>query len=251
MKKVIIILCAVIFIMCVNTCKVRERSLANTDHSDASADLSGVYTGMLPCADCPGIQTKIELKKDATYVMQTKYIDRSEELFTDSGKFRWNVEDRTITLDNSLVSQCLVEGNTLTVLVNGKKTTGELAEYYILRKVDVAMVEKYWKLVELYGHPIAAAAHKEQEAHIIFKIDANRFVGNTGCNRITGSYRTKEPAGIIFSQAAVTQMMCMNMDTENQFLQVLQTADSYVVRNDTLALNGERTTLARFVAVYM
>jgi heat shock protein HslJ len=43
----------------------------------------------------------------------------------------------------------------------------------------------------------------------------------------------------------------MDMDTEKQFLQALQTTDSYTVRNDTLVLNRERTIpLARFAAVY-
>ena len=118
-------------------------------------------------------------------------------------------------------------------------------------QVDQALVEKYWKLIELQGKPVVVNDSNAKEAHIILKKDDNRFNGFAGCNRITGSYRTKRSAGIVFSQTVSTRMTCLNMDTETQFLQVLETADSYAVRNDTLVLSKAGVPLARFVVVYL
>ncbi len=129
------------------------------------------------------------------------------------------------------------DSNTPAVPSAGETTTGVL-------------VEKYWKLIELRGNPVTESNGKD--AYIIFKAEDNRFNGNAGCNRISGSFQTKEPDRITFSQTVATRMMCLNMETEDQFLQVLNTADSYVVRNDTLTLNRARMApLARFVATYM
>jgi len=118
-------------------------------------------------------------------------------------------------------------------------------------KADQALVEKYWKLVELNGNPLTVSDHNEKEAHIIFKNETNRFSGSAGCNRITGVYNLEKSGGIAFSQTIVSRMMCLNMDIETQFLQVLETADTYTVGKDTLVLSKEKTPLARFVVVYL
>jgi heat shock protein HslJ len=109
---------------------------------------------------------------------------------------------------------------------------------------------KHWKLVELFGNQVIIGENAP-EAHIIFDAGDNRFSGNAGCNRMSGSYQIKTPDRITFSQVATTKMMCINgIEKEEKFLQVLNTADSYVIKNDTLILNRARMApLARLVAV--
>ena len=118
--------------------------------------------------------------------------------------------------------------------------------------VDQNLVEKYWKLLELNGNPITPA-NNAKEVHIIFHTEGNRFSGDAGCNRIMGSYQTKENNKLVLSPAATTMMMCINMEIENSFLKALEMVDSYSVQNDTLTLYQAETTtpLARFVAVYL
>ena len=128
---------------------------------------------------------------------------------------------------------------------NGTKRTATNAA-----KVDRNLVEKYWKLIELYGNPVVYPVNFPKEAYIFFQIDGNRFYGDAGCNRILGSYQLTGGNRIILSPAASTMMMCIDMDVETKFLEVLKTADSYFVRNDTLTLNRARMApLARLVAV--
>ena len=119
--------------------------------------------------------------------------------------------------------------------------------------IDLNLVEKYWKLIELNGNPIAPA-NESREAHIIFHTENNRFSGSTGCNRMMGSYQTKEDNQIVLSSAATTQMMCIDsqiMEIEVGFLKALEMTDSYSVKNDTLTLSNANTTLARLVVVYL
>ena len=39
-------------------------------------DWPGYYNGILPCADCPGIETSLWLRSDSTYVLQRHYQER-------------------------------------------------------------------------------------------------------------------------------------------------------------------------------
>ena len=120
------------------------------------------------------------------------------------------------------------------------------------KKADSDLVEKYWKLVELYGNPVTATEDNRREAHIILKNDGS-YNGNAGCNTIRGSYSLNAPGRIAFSEGATTMMMCLNgMETEEKFKEVIRITDSYIVKNDTLMLHRARMApLARFVAVYM
>ena len=212
---------------------------------------SGVYTGTLPCADCPGIKTRVELNSDLTYKLQILYIDRSEEAIILSGTFLWNADSNAITFDNPLLGECLLEGDTLHKLVDGSKYSGQNAENYILTKTDTDLVDKYWKLLELYGNPISPA-DESREAHIIFHTDDNRFSGSTGCNRMMGSYRLEENSRIILSSVATSMMLCIDMETENTFKQALEAVENYSVRGDTLTLShAGQASLAKFVVVYL
>ena len=43
-------------------------------NSRNSLDFAGVYEGVLPCADCPGIQTRLTLNRDVSYELSTLYL---------------------------------------------------------------------------------------------------------------------------------------------------------------------------------
>ncbi len=114
--------------------------------------------------------------------------------------------------------------------------------------VENNLADKHWKLVELFGNQVTSDENTS-EAYIIFNTVENKFGGNAGCNRITGTYQLNDHNRISFSQTATTKKMCINgMDTENNFLQALNKADSYIINHDTLILNKARMApLARFV----
>ena len=107
----------------------------------------------------------------------------------------------------------------------------------------------HWKLIELNGAPVETD-QSAVEPYIEFDKYTNRFSGSAGCNRVVGSYELNESGIIDFSKAAVTKMMCLNMELENQFLKILDFIERYKIEGETLTLFGaEDAPLARFKAV--
>lgn len=65
-------------------------------NSQNSLDLAGTYKGILPCADCKGIVTKIELNKDLSYTRTIEYLGKTNGLITSSGSFSWDKSEKKL-----------------------------------------------------------------------------------------------------------------------------------------------------------
>ena len=110
-------------------------SCATTDqNAKNNLNLAGTYTGVLPGANSD-INMEITLNKDGTYKVTYQYIDKSEELFTYTGKFLWK-DSSTIDLKKmGMPSLYIVGNNTLTQLdSDGNKIEGRFADMYVLKK---------------------------------------------------------------------------------------------------------------------
>lgn len=71
-------------------------------HSSRNAlSWAGVYEGVLPCADCPGIDTRLSLEADGGYVLRTRYLGREAAPEIVRGRFGWNDAGSAITLDDA------------------------------------------------------------------------------------------------------------------------------------------------------
>jgi heat shock protein HslJ len=69
-------------------------------HNSRNAlDWAGTYSGVMPCADCPGIEMRLTLQYDGSYTLSTRYQDRQPTPQTVTGRFSWNAEGNTIKLD--------------------------------------------------------------------------------------------------------------------------------------------------------
>ena len=110
----------------------------NEHNSQNSLDWQGVYKGVLPCADCEGIQTEIVLNSDLTFVKKSKYLGKKDfNAINEKGSFTWNKEGSIVTLKiiNESPNQYKVGENTLTQLdMEGKIISGDMAQNYILSK---------------------------------------------------------------------------------------------------------------------
>ena len=263
MKNILIAIVVVVLTSC-QTQKTASSDKANegmekTDaaHTSQNAvDWDGTYRGVLHCADCEGIQTTINLTKDLSFTIKTKYLGKSDSVYQTYGKFTWNEKGNTITLtpaDNAQVTQYLVGENLLTQLdKQGNKITGENAARYMLSKSNYEILEKYWKLVELNGKDVAVDSSFIKEPHIIFKESNNRIMGNGGCNGISGEFKVEGLNRITLSKIISTRMACPQMKLESEFLEVLQKADNFNVVGDMLMLNKARMApLARLKAIYL
>ncbi|MGE4322957.1 MAG: copper resistance protein NlpE N-terminal domain-containing protein [Sphingobium sp.] len=217
-----------------------------------SLDWAGTYRGMLPCADCEGIDTVVILQSDGTYRSQSRYVGRDEKVFTEQGRFAWNAAGNTVTLAADQPVRYFVGENRLTRLApDGSPVTGPMAALYVLARQTDSVTEKYWKLVELNGRPVQTL---EREPHLILKAQGGLFNGFGGCNGFTGSYELDETTSRIrFGQVASTMRACPSgMDVESAFHEVLRAVDNYSFNGDRLTLNRARMApLARFEAVYL
>lgn len=101
-----------------------------------SLDWQGTYRGVLPCADCEGIETVVSLGGDSAYRIQSRYLGRSDGVFSEEGRFSWNEAGNTVTLGGAEPGQYFVAENRLIRLaLDGSRITGALADNYVLDKI--------------------------------------------------------------------------------------------------------------------
>lgn len=102
-----------------------------------SLDIVGTYTGVLPCADCEGIETEITLLVDETYTKSTKYLGKGEKVFEEIGDYTWKADGNTLILegiDSEPVEYLVRENSLMQMDMQGNRITGDLSEKYILEK---------------------------------------------------------------------------------------------------------------------
>jgi uncharacterized lipoprotein NlpE involved in copper resistance len=109
------------------------------DHhtSQNSLDYLGIYSGILPCADCEGIEVTLELGPGDSYIRKSTYLGKDDnQVFESSGTFSWNEAGNTITLlEEEAPNQYFVGENVLFHLdMEGNRITGDLADNYKLIK---------------------------------------------------------------------------------------------------------------------
>ena len=221
---------------------------ADAHNSRNSLDWAGSYSGVVPCASCPGIETRVTLHADGTFNRSMLYIDESLMPSTDSGTFTWNAAGSEVTLNtgNDAQQYKVGENRLFHLDRSGERITGDLADQYVLEKHmrDLAIEDRRWKLVELRGKPIESS-----DATLMLRAEDSVASGNASCNTFTGGYAIKNGQRIRFERGmAVTRMACPDMTIETSFLETLQQVDNYTVSQDgMLSLNRARMApLIRF-----
>jgi copper homeostasis protein (lipoprotein) len=235
-------------------------SLPTGDNSMTSLDWNGTYKGVVPCADCEGIETVLTLNLDKTYMLTTKYLGKNDaKLNTSSGSFTWSADGSTITLGGikNAPSQYKVGENRLFQLdMKGEMIKSQLAPKYILDKQpaaaavsDAPITDTYWKLTELLGKPVDTAV-KRKEIFLQFDKEVGRVTGSGGCNSVSGTYTVEANGKITMSKMISTRMACSAMQDESAFLQALSKVNTYIVSGNMLQLTtGKMAPLLVFEAV--
>ena len=113
-------------------------SLIITGCSEKSANTSSggdlVYEGVLPCADCEGIETSVTLHDGDRYTLRSLYLGTDQPAVVERGTFtRHNQESRIVLDDGRQFKQG--EDSLLHLTMEGKIVTSELAEHYVLKQV--------------------------------------------------------------------------------------------------------------------
>ena len=115
---------------------------AHMEHHNAqlSLDWAGVYQGLLPCADCEGIQTQLTLTDDGEYTLEQYYLKNNQKLHPSkiSGQFSFDEQHPSlIRLDKNADNRVFFVGENF-VEVRDSETGEKLSENlnYSLRKTE-------------------------------------------------------------------------------------------------------------------
>lgn len=226
---------------------------APAHNSRNSLDWAGTYRGVLPCADCEGIETVITLTGEGSFREHTRYLGKNEGETETSreGSFNWSNDGGRVTLAGDPPHPYRVGENRLTRLaLDGSAITGALAANYALTKVEPQITGWRWTLVELRGQPVTGLA---RAPFLVLNAAGNRATGFGGCNSFSGAFVLEQAAlRLRFERMISTLRACTSgMETEQALHQVLEMVDNYSLAGDQMSLNRARMApLARFVATY-
>jgi len=139
-KKITALLSAIIILSCnSNTTKEvkKDSTTAETVQTDTVTmpEVEGVYKDTLPCADCAGILTTIQLSNDSTYITEQQYLGKKEsDVFYTLGK--WSLTDSIVALSGikDAPNKYKATLNGITQLdKDGKEITGTKLNYTLTR----------------------------------------------------------------------------------------------------------------------
>lgn len=219
------------------------------DHNSRnSVDWQGMYSGILPCADCEGIRITLTLQ-DSTYRMIRTYLVKDSFSWHSEDKFKWSDDGSTIRLlgVKDSPNQYKVGENKLIQLDGeGNQIKGTLANRYILSKAISPILNVTWKLIELDGKLVEINGIKP--FNLIF--DANRgfAYGYAGCNGFTGEFNIKGESLQLFGVFR-TELGCepIVMDIESRYINALEKLDGFALEEDVLLLKKGSMVLAKLV----
>lgn len=222
-------------------------------NSMISLDWSGTYHGVVPCADCEGVDSKITLNDDLTYQTERIYIGKSDQAFRNEGTFTWSEDGSRIRLNDLNPSDTpalyqVGENRLFQLGMDGNRIEGRLADQYILTKVIDNLSGLQWELIVLDGRNINVDNQSLQTPTLHFSTDLQSISGIGSCNRFNGKYEIKSKNKISFTNVSSTRMGCENMDIERKYFETLERASRYSLNHDTLSLNhANQAYIARFV----
>jgi uncharacterized lipoprotein NlpE involved in copper resistance len=97
--------------------------------------VEGIYKGVVPCDDCEGIETMLEVKTGLTYTLSRKYIGKGEPViqsgtYTDLSGGKIRLEG----LKGETALYLLQPGKAYQLDPQGRIRKGKMAKKYVLRK---------------------------------------------------------------------------------------------------------------------
>lgn len=111
---------------------IMEGSEQIVSNMDIMPDYYGVYEGLLPAADGPGIQTTLTLNQNGAFTLTSAYVDRD---FTATDKGDFTVKGDLLTLtdqDGEMTYYQIQEGALRRLNMDKRPVTGPLADHYVL-----------------------------------------------------------------------------------------------------------------------
>lgn len=205
MNKQLILLSA-LTVLAFTSCKKEVQTDTVSEVSTAlvqnSADLVGVYSGLLPCASCPGIETTYEFHENGTYGRYEKYLNHPG-FFNVRGTYKLSDDKTYFVLDDVDQTKLKLKDGKLVLLTQeGKEAEGNLASYYQLsleKGMQEYPQERYSKTFKaLSGVNYTIVIWEENENTTAY------VTGSDGSSRILKQQEVKGNGVFIWGDDAMT-----------------------------------------------
>lgn len=235
------------------------------DKTKPKVNITGSYSGIIPCADCEGIYYLLTLNPDTTYNEKMVYIGKDASPLENKGKYFFTDTNKIKFINkDGPVSQFLISNGSLIMLdANGRNFEGPAADKFILKPGIMKMPEKAnrdssktsstsvsnsingkWTLSEINGKKVDANNYTNGLPFLEIREADNKFSGSTGCNRINGA-STIVGNEVVFTKYITTRMACPGSG-ESNFISALATVRSYKVEKNNLIMISEGKTVMKF-----
>jgi heat shock protein HslJ len=176
---------------------------------------------VLPCADCPGIQTRITLNRDESYELSRLYLDREKQARVVRGRFSWQPSGNAIVLESQHGGQQFLVGEgRIALLPAGVAPSWPQPTQHVLQLVAAAaapgvgvqrtLESHRWTLTSATsstGQPIDGLPPGAART-IVFAFAEGRLNVEGGCNRIFGGYQIDGENRLVLGRMASTMMAC-------------------------------------------
>ena len=243
--------------------------------SQNALDWAGTYEGLLACADCAGIHTRLNLDREGRFELVTRRLVRGADASASAGRFDWEPGGNIITLTTEEQQQRFAVGEGRVLLLDPGQTQpawgrseAVLAQsnpaWRNTRQDPAEIIEDHrWTLVDATGaaDQRLEVLFPDPERPLAFNFAESRVHVEGGCNGLRGVYRVDADGMLGVTGGMSTMMACedplMNTDAALAALMAepLETvlvggASPRLVllasAGDTLVLTGELTPEARF-----
>jgi len=188
-------------------------------NSRISLDWAGTYEGVLPCADCPGIRTRLTLNPDGSYRLVTQAQGSQNAEKSVSGVFEWQPSGNAITLDKRGGRQqfAVGEGRLMLLPPRGGASWSSPAANLVLTlaaphggDLEHQLGSYRWTLVsasDANNHRIAGLP-PGQDHPVVLSFAGSRLSVQGPCNRLMGGYQVTAPNQLTVNVGASTMMAC-------------------------------------------
>lgn len=250
--------------MVITGCSKKEEIPINEGYK---LKISGGYAGIIPCADCEGINYEIDIKPDMTYRERLAYIGKQDDRpITVEGKWEFEGPERIrLYKKTDAMSRFDIIKSALIMLDdNGRRIGGADSLKYILKPGSMQAVEKKidttktkkaadtsvtsisgkWNLIEINGLKPEEGNYMTGIPDLEISEADNKFTSNSGCNRTKGGVQIVN-GGITFSKFFSTKMTCPGTG-ESEYVTTLRSVDSYKIEKGILILSAAGKTVLKF-----
>lgn len=122
---------------CNNNTNQNQKENKIIQPKSADTNFSGTFSGLIPCADCPGIELTVSFNPDSSFLESMIYQERNSS-FKDSGQ--WDRDGKILKVkynnEQATPRYFLIKSDSTIAWLDAdkKEIEGPLKEHYILKK---------------------------------------------------------------------------------------------------------------------